>query len=120
VFLDQALDLQAMFEDIIKRPFITAGFGAAVLLVPLAITSTRSSIRRLGFVRWQRLHQLAYLAGALGAVHFIWRVKVDVSQPVTYATALCLLLLVRVLYWIASRRAPSMAARGDKRRIVAA
>jgi sulfoxide reductase heme-binding subunit YedZ len=120
VLLDQALDLQAMFEDIVKRPFITVGFGAAVLLVPLAITSTKSSIRRMGFARWQRLHQLAYVAGVLAAIHFIWRVKIDVSQPLTYASALCLLLLVRVLYWIASRRAPPARATRQKRRIVAA
>src|SRR5438045_4751527 len=59
VFLDQALDIGAMFEDVVNRPFITVGFGAAVLLVPLAITSTKASIRRIGFDRWQRLHQLA-------------------------------------------------------------
>jgi sulfoxide reductase heme-binding subunit YedZ len=104
VFLDQTLDVQAMFDDVVKRPFITVGFGALVLLVPLAVTSTRSSIRRLGFVRWQRLHQLAYVAGVLAAIHFIWRVKIDVSQPLTYAAALSLLLLVRAVYWLASRR----------------
>jgi sulfoxide reductase heme-binding subunit YedZ len=120
VLLDQALDAQVMLDDIIKRPFITVGFGAAVLLVPLAITSTKSSIRRMGFARWQRLHQLAYVAGVLAAIHFIWRVKVDVSQPLTYASALCLLLLVRVLFWIASRRDPSTSARRHKRRVVAA
>lgn len=120
VFLDQALDLQAMYEDIVKRPFITVGFGAAALLVPLAITSTRSSIRRIGFARWQRLHQLAYLAGVLAAVHFIWRVRLDVSQPVTYAAVLCLLLVVRILFWIASRRTPPTAARRQKHRIVPA
>lgn len=120
VFLDQALDLQAMLEDILKRPFITVGFGAAVLLVPLAITSTKSSVRRLGFVRWQRLHQLAYVAGVLAVVHFIWRVKIDVSQPLTYAAALGALLLARLLFWIASRRAPASMARRSKRRSVAA
>ena len=120
VFLDQALDLQAMFEDIVQRPFITVGFGAAILLVPLAITSTKASIRRIGFARWQRLHQLAYLAGVLAAVHFIWRVKADVSQPVTYAAVLCVLLLARVLYWLANRRTPPSAIGRPKRRIVAA
>ena len=104
VFLDQTVDLQAIFDDVVKRPFITVGFAAFVLLAPLAITSTKSSIRRLGFVRWQRLHQLAYIAGVLAAIHFIWRVKIDVSQPFTYAAALGLLLLVRVLFWVAKRR----------------
>jgi sulfoxide reductase heme-binding subunit YedZ len=118
LFLDQVLDLQAIFDDIVKRPFITAGFAAAVLLVPLAITSTKSSIRRLGFARWQRLHQLAYIAGVLAAIHFIWRVKIDVSQPLTYAGVLAALLLVRVLFWIASRRATSAATGRRKQRIV--
>jgi methionine sulfoxide reductase heme-binding subunit len=120
VFLDQAFDLRAMVEDVLERPFITVGFGAAVLLVPLAITSTKSSIRRLGFARWQRLHQLAYVAAVLAALHFIWRVKIDVSQPLTYAAAVCLLLLVRVLFWVASRRAPAARAGRSKRRIVPA
>ena len=120
VFLDQVLDLRAMFDDIVQRPFITVGFGALVLLVPLAVTSTKSWIRRIGFARWQRLHQLAYVAGVLAAVHFIWRVKIDVTQPVMYAAALSVLLLVRVLFWIVRRRAPSTAARRTKHRIVAA
>lgn len=110
VFLDQALDLSSIVDDVVKRPFITVGFAALLLLVPLAITSTKSSIRRLGFVRWQRLHQLAYVAGILAVIHFIWRVKIDVSQPVTYAAALAALLLVRVLFWVANRRAPHQRA----------
>ena len=115
VFLDQVVDVQAMVDDVVKRPFITAGCGALVLLVPLAVTSRKSSIRQLGFVRWQRLHQLAYAAGVLAVVHFIWRVKIDISQPLTYAAALSLLLLVRVLFWITSRRASS-ALNGHRRR----
>jgi methionine sulfoxide reductase heme-binding subunit len=117
VFLDQSLDTQAIFDDVVKRPFITAGFGAVVLLVPLAITSRKSSIRQLGFVRWQRLHQLAYVAGVLAVVHFIWRVKVDASQPLTYAAALGLLLFVRVLFWIASRRESARTTGRRRRRI---
>lgn len=109
VLLDQTLDLQAIFDDVAKRPFISVGAGALVLLVPLAITSTKSSIRRLGFARWQRLHQLAYIAGVLAAIHFIWRVKIDVSQPLTYAAALGVLLVVRVLFWMVSRRTPRTA-----------
>jgi sulfoxide reductase heme-binding subunit YedZ len=120
VFLDQALDVRAMFDDVVKRPFITMGFSALVLLVPLAVTSTRSSIRRLGFVRWRRLHQLAYVAGVLAAIHFIWRVKIDVSQPLTYAAVVCMLLLVRVLFWVASHRTPSAASRRQKGRSVPA
>lgn len=119
VFVDQVLDLQAIYDDVVKRPFITVGVGALVLLVPLAVTSTKSSIRRLGFARWQRLHQLAYAAGVLAAIHFIWRVKIDVSQPLTYAAALGLLLLIRVVFWILGGRAQS-AARRQKGRTLAA
>jgi len=104
ILLDQVLDLQAMWDDVIKRPFITVGFGALVLLVPLAITSTRGSVRRLGFARWQRLHQLAYVAGILAAVHFIWRVKLDVSQPLAYAIVLGTLLATRLVFWLWPRR----------------
>jgi sulfoxide reductase heme-binding subunit YedZ len=116
VLLDQTLDVRAIYEDVVKRPFITVGTAALILLIPLAITSTKSSVRRLGFVRWQQLHQLAYVAGVLAIIHFIWRVKIDVSQPVTYAVALGVLLLVRALYWFARRRAPTRAAPGQKGR----
>lgn len=95
--LDQGLDWPSVLVDIAKRPFITVGFLAFVLLVPLALTSTNDSVRRLGFRRWQRLHQLAYAAGVLAVVHFVWRVKIDVSQPLAYAAVLGALLLVRVL-----------------------
>jgi methionine sulfoxide reductase heme-binding subunit len=104
VFLDQVVDLGAIFEDIAKRPFITVGFAAFVLMVPLALTSRVSDVRRLGFRRWTRLHQLIYVAGLLASIHFIWRVKIDVSQPATYAAALGVLLLVRVAFWLRRRR----------------
>jgi sulfoxide reductase heme-binding subunit YedZ len=120
VLLDQSLDLTAIVEDVLKRPFITVGFGALVLLVPLTITSRKSSIRRMGFARWQRLHQLAYVAGVLAVIHFIWRVKIDVSQPLTYAAALSVLLLVRVLFWVARRRVSSAKTGRHGRRIVPA
>jgi sulfoxide reductase heme-binding subunit YedZ len=97
--LDQGYDWQTILDDITKRPFITVGFLALVLLTPLALTSTTASIRRLGFRRWQRLHQLAYLAGVLAVVHFIWRVKIDLSQPFIYAAILGTLLLVRLMVW---------------------
>ena len=106
---DQGLDWGAIVEDIAKRPFITVGFAAFVLLVPLAFTSTTESIRRLGYRRWQRLHQLAYVAGVLAVVHFIWRVKIDVSQPLTYALVLGALLLVRVVVWLRQRPAKGAA-----------
>ena len=95
--LDQVLDLRAVFADVTKRKFIAVGFTAFVLLVPLAVTSTDAMVRRLGFVRWKRLHRLVYVAAALGVVHFIWRVKKDLSQPLTYGAVLALLLAIRVV-----------------------
>ncbi len=97
--VDQTFDWPTILEDIVKRPFITVGFAALVLLAPIAITSTNGWIKRLGYRRWQRLHQLVYLAGGLGVVHFIWRVKLDVSQPLTYGVVLGALLAVRVYFW---------------------
>lgn len=104
--LDQFFDWGAIAADIAKRPFITVGFAALVLLVPVAITSTNGWVRRLGYRRWQRIHQLGYVAGVLAAVHFIWRVKIDVSQPLTYAFILTVLLGVRVGVWLRKRSAP--------------
>ncbi|HEX2171651.1 MAG TPA: protein-methionine-sulfoxide reductase heme-binding subunit MsrQ [Dehalococcoidia bacterium] len=103
VFLDLAFDWGTLVEDIAERPFITVGFLALVLLVPLALTSTAGWIRRLGYRRWQRLHRLIYLAGALAVVHFIWRVKIDVSQPLTYAFILAALLALRLVWWLSQR-----------------
>ena len=97
--LDQGVNWAVILEDVATRPFITVGFAALVLLAPLAVTSTTASIRRLGYRRWQRLHQLAYVAGVLAVVHFIWRVKIDLSQPLLYAAVLGVLLLVRVVIW---------------------
>ena len=95
--VDQFFDLHAIGADIVKRKFITIGFLAFLLLVPLAVTSTDRWVRRLGFVRWKQLHRLSYLAALCGVVHFIWRVKADLRQPLTFAAILALLLLVRVV-----------------------
>jgi len=95
--VDQFFDLHAIGADIVKRKFITVGFLAFLLLVPLAVTSTDRWVRRLGFVRWKQLHRLSYLAALCGVVHFIWRVKADLRQPLTFAAILALLLLVRVV-----------------------
>ena len=86
--LDQSGDVRAVVRDVVKRPFIAVGFGALVLLVPLALTSTRRAVTRLGFERWQRLHRLAYPIGLLGALHFYLRVKADHTQPVVYGLIL--------------------------------
>jgi sulfoxide reductase heme-binding subunit YedZ len=101
--LDQGVDWAIIVEDIAQRPFITVGFLALVLLVPLALTSTTASVRRLGYRRWQRLHYLAYVAGVLAIVHFIWRVKIDLTQPLLYGSVLGALLLIRVAFWLQQR-----------------
>ena len=103
--LDQFFDWSAIVADIAKRPFITVGFTAFVLLIPVALTSTNGWVKRLGFRRWERIHRLVYAAGMLAAVHFIWRVKIDVSQPLTYAFILAVLLGVRVVVWLRKRYA---------------
>ncbi len=88
--LDQGFAIGAVLRDVFKRPFIAIGFAALLLLVPLALTSTRRSVARLGFVRWQRLHRLAYLIGVLAVLHFYLRVKADHAQPVLYGLLLAL------------------------------
>lgn len=95
--LDQQLALGDVLEDVGKRPFITVGFAAWLLLIPLALTSTTTSVKKLGFVRWQRLHRLAYLCAALGVVHFYWRVKKDHTEPLIYGAVVAFLLLIRVV-----------------------
>lgn len=97
VIVDQGLALGRIVEDVTKRKFITVGFTALVLLVPLAATSTKGAIQRMGAERWKRLHRLVYLAAALGAVHFLWRVKKDLAQPAAYVMVLALLLALRFL-----------------------
>jgi sulfoxide reductase heme-binding subunit YedZ len=93
--LDQWFDLRAIVADIAERPYITAGFTAFALLVPLAVTSTRGWMRRLG-ARWHRLHRLVYAAAVLGCVHFWWQVKADWREPAAHAALLLLLLAWRV------------------------
>jgi sulfoxide reductase heme-binding subunit YedZ len=97
VVLDRYFDLSGVWEDIVKRPFITAGMLAFVLMIPLAITSTKGWIRRLGR-RWQLLHRLVYFSAAAACVHFIWKVKVPIGEPVYYAFILGALLVFRVVY----------------------
>jgi len=97
VWLDQFFDWAAIVKDVAKRPFITAGFSAYVLLVPLALTSTAAMIRRLGGRTWRRLHRLAYVAAAIGVVHYWWLVKLDTRPPRNYGILLAALLLVRLV-----------------------
>ncbi len=104
---DHGFDLGAMFEDIVERPYITLGFSALVLLVPLAVTSNQASIRRLGR-RWRTLHQLVYGVVVLAILHFIWLVKADYLEPGIYAIIAIFLLLHRIgsLKRLATRSTP--------------
>jgi sulfoxide reductase heme-binding subunit YedZ len=95
-WLDQNFALQSVLKDIVKRPFIAVGFAALVLLVPLALTSTKRSVARLGFARWQSLHRLAYAIGVLGVTHFYLRVKADHTSPICYALVLALGFALRL------------------------
>ena len=99
IWLDKFFDWHEMVKDIAKRPFITVGFTAFVLLIPLALTSTAGWIRRLGGRNWQRLHRLIYVTAILGVVHYIWLVKADLRKPLQYAIVLSALLLYRVAVW---------------------
>ena len=92
---DHSLEVTAMVEDIIKRPYITLGFSALLLMLPLAITSNQAMIRRLG-KKWKSLHQLVYLILLLGVLHFMWLVKADYLEPTIYAIIAVVLLLHRV------------------------
>jgi methionine sulfoxide reductase heme-binding subunit len=107
VVLDQALDFHAVLQDIGKRPYITIGFAALLMLIPLAVTSTNRMMRRLGR-RWTRLHQLIYVVAILGVWHYYWQVKRDIRLPVLYAFMLAVLLGYRALRrWQAMRRVTS-------------
>ena len=102
VWLDQFFMWDLIIEDVYKRPYITVGFTAFMLLIPLALTSTNGMVRRLGGKRWQRLHQLVYIIAILGVVHFWWLVKSDITEPLIYAVVLALLLGYR-LFWVLRR-----------------
>jgi methionine sulfoxide reductase heme-binding subunit len=97
----------AMVGDVLKRPFITMGFAAFLLLIPLALTSTKGSIRRLG-KKWTQLHRLVYIAAISAVIHFAWKVKVFTGEPVFYAAILMVLLGFR-LTWLLRGRAASSA-----------
>ena len=95
--LDQGLDLEAIVEDVLKRPYITLGMAGLLMLVPLAVTSTKGMMRRLG-KRWQKLHRLVYVIAVVGVWHFYWQVKLDTLEPTLYALVLAGLLGVRVYF----------------------
>jgi len=104
VGVDQFFDWSAIAADVVKRKFITIGMLALALLTPLALTSTNRAVRRLGYVRWKRLHRLVYLAAVCGVVHFVWRVKADLREPLVFAGVLAVLLLLRL---VPRRRRPT-------------
>lgn len=92
---DQNFTFSYIGEDIAERPYVTVGFTAFLLLVPLALTSTKAAIRRMG-KRWQKLHRLVYVSAALGVLHFVWLVKSDLRDPLIFAAVFALLMALRV------------------------
>jgi methionine sulfoxide reductase heme-binding subunit len=100
IWLDKFFNLHEMLLDIAKRKFITVGFAAFVLLIPLALTSTTGWIRRLGGKRWSALHRLIYVSAILGVIHYLWLVKADIRKPLMDGAILAVLLLYRVVVWI--------------------
>ena len=108
--LDQGLDWGAIWDDVSKRKFIFVGLAAFLLLVPLAATSTKAALKRLGYARWKQLHRRAYVAPALGVLHFVWRVKRDVREPLAYGAVLSVLLLVRLVGLRRGARVPTVGS----------
>ena len=112
IVLDHFFDWHTMGDDIVKRPWITVGVTALVLMAPLAATSTTGMIKRLGGVAWRRLHRLVYVAATLGVLHYIWLAKKVLIQPWVYAAVLALLLGIRAgdaVRKLVKRRRPALA-----------
>jgi len=101
---DQSFDLGGMWKDVAKRPYVTVGFTAFVLLIPLALTSTAWSIRWLGGRRWQQLHRAIYISAICGVIHYYWLVKSDVRKPLFYGALVSLLLAWRIVDWFLRRK----------------
>ena len=116
VWIDHYFDWPSIVADIVKRPYLTFGFGAFVLMLPLAATSTNAMVRRLGGRNWQRLHRLVYAIGVLGVLHYWYHklAKNDLAEPAVYALVLGVLLGMRVLRWLAERTG-RMSPRQDSR-----
>lgn len=110
--LDRQLDWPRIGEDLVKRPYVTLGMASLLLLLPLAATSTDRAVRRLGALRWRKLHRLAYPATALAAIHFVWLVKAWPLEPLLYLAAVAVLLVYRGLRTrlLATLRGRSVAA----------
>ena len=112
VAFDHVFEVMEILKDIVKRPFITVGFTALLLMTPLAITSTNRMVQRLGAKRWLALHRLIYIIAPLGVLHFWWMVKRDVTEPAVYAAILTALLGYRVWARLKDRRRRARPARG--------
>lgn len=104
VWVDQAFDWPALWKDVYKRPFVTAGFVGVMLMVPLASTSTSWAIRKLGGKRWQMLHRLIYFSALAGVIHYYWLVKADVRKPLLFGAILLVMMLYRAAIWLRPRR----------------
>jgi methionine sulfoxide reductase heme-binding subunit len=103
-WLDKSFDWHEMGNDILKRRFITMGMTALALMIPLAITSTAGWVRRLGFVRWQKLHRLIYFSASAAVIHYYWLVKSDVREPLMYFGILVVLMTYRLFAWLMEKR----------------
>jgi sulfoxide reductase heme-binding subunit YedZ len=111
IFLDPRQNtIAAIWEDIVKRRYITVGMLAFVAMVPLAITSTAGWVRRLTFKRWKQLHRLIYLTAVAAVIHYYWLVKSDVRLPLMYAAIVTVLLVYRIVVWMRKRNAPAPRA----------
>jgi methionine sulfoxide reductase heme-binding subunit len=102
LWVDKYFNVHEILADIAKRKYITVGFLAFVLLIPLAITSTAGWIRRLGGKRWRALHRLIYFSAIAGVIHYLWLVKADIHKPLEYGAILAVLLGYRVIAWLRS------------------
>ena len=108
--LDQAFDWGDITHDVLKHRYTFVGMATWLILLPLALTSTKTSIRRLGGRRWNALHRLVYLAAITGTIHYLWAVKKDTSRPLLYLLLFAALLGVRLAWWVNRRRARAAAA----------
>ena len=106
--LDWFFDVNEIVKDVVKHLWVTMGMLAFVLMIPLALTSTKASIRRLGGKRWNRLHQLVYLSAVAGCIHFLWSVKKDIEEPILYSAVFAVLFAFRIYWW---RSRPASRAR---------
>jgi sulfoxide reductase heme-binding subunit YedZ len=117
--LDFFFAFDLILDDIVERRYITAGFTGFVLLIPLAVTSTKRMTRRLGGERWRRLHRLVYVAAAAGVVHYLWLVKVDILPPLVYAAILAVLLGARVWFRFVKKRSRVLSSTNQPRGVAA-